>query len=402
MCVTASLPLCDDSVLYGLSVMEIMSVGEPISGSAFWALKTVSPVDGGVGWTVVDEEYQVQPQAAGFFYALRFAGDRAEGTCRTYSRHLSLYFTWLAETHRDWRQVGAADLASFVQWLQRTPARRGRYDRPGGRSEMVRLPGDEPVRGPATINGSVTAVRELYGWLAAHDQIDAGIARRISAARVRKKDPRRRPEALDDDQVGRLLGVCTNARDRFLVQLLWRCGLRLSEALGLRREDLHFLPSSEHVGCPVPGAHVHVIRREGNENGAWAKSRWPRYVPAPRELVDAYAAYRWQRAEVAAASGSDFVFVNLWGGMIGRALRPATVEELFVRHSVQVGFKARPHMLRHAFGTALAQAGTPVDVIQHLLGHVWITSTQVYLHPSWEQMRQAVERVPAAVSGSGS
>jgi integrase/recombinase XerD len=355
-------------------------------------------VDGSVGWTVVDDEYEVQPQAAAFLYALRFAADRAEGTCRTYSRHLSLYFTWLAENRRDWRQIGAADLASFVLWLQRTPTRRGRYGGPRARSEIIRLSVDEPVRSASTVNGITTAVREFYGWLAAHDQVDTGIVRRLSAARVRKKDPQRRPEVLADDQVQRLLGVCTNARDRFLVQLLWRCGLRLSEALGLRREDLHFLPSSEHVGCQVPGAHVHVIRREGNENGAWAKSRWPRYVPAPRELVDAYVAYRWERAEVPAAAASDFVFVNLWGGMIGRALRPATVEELFVRYSALVGFKARPHMLRHAFGTALAQAGTPVDVIQHLLGHAWITSTQVYLHPSWEQMRCAVERVSVASS----
>jgi site-specific recombinase XerD len=382
--------------------MEIMSSTAPVSGSAFWALKTVSQVDGGVGWTVVDDEYEVQPQAAAFLYALRFAADRAEGTCRTYSRHLSLYFTWLVESRRDWRRISAADLASFVQWLQRTPPRRGRYDRRRGQSEMIRLPGDEPVRSASTVNGITTAVREFYRWLADHDQIDAGIARRLSAARVRKKDPQRRPEVLADEQVRRLLGVCTNARDRFLVQLLWRCGLRLSEALGLRREDLHFLPSSEHAGCRIPGAHVHVIRREGNENGAWAKSRWPRYVPAPRELVDAYTAYRWQRAEVPAAAASDFVFVNLWGGTIGRALRPATVEDLFVRHSALLGFKARPHMLRHAFGTVLAQAGTPVDVIQHLLGHAWITSTQVYLHPSWEQMRCAVERVSSASSQDAS
>ncbi len=46
---------------------------------AFWALETRSPVDGKVGWTVVDDDYQVQPQAAAFLYALRFAGDRAEG-----------------------------------------------------------------------------------------------------------------------------------------------------------------------------------------------------------------------------------------------------------------------------------------------------------------------------------
>jgi site-specific recombinase XerD len=203
--------------------MELMSSTQPASVSVFWALKTVSSVDGSVGWTVVDDEYEVQPQAAAFLYALRFAADRAEGTCRTYSRHLSLYFTWLAESRRDWRQIGAGDLASFVLWLQRTPTRRSRDGGPRARPEMIRVAVDEPVRSASTVNGITTAVRELYGWLAAHDQVDAGIARRLSAARVRKKSPQRRPEALADDQVQQLLGVCTNARDRFLVQLLWRC-----------------------------------------------------------------------------------------------------------------------------------------------------------------------------------
>lgn len=367
---------------------------------AFWALKTVAAVDGRVGWTVIDDDYEVQPQSAAYLYAMRFAGDRAEGTCRTYAHHLSLFFTWLAETNRDWRRVGADDLASFVLWLERTPSRRGPFRRHNARPEPLRLSLGEAVRAPSTVNGITTAVRELYGWLADHDQVDARLARRLSASRVRKRNVKRPPQHLSVDQVQALLAACTNARDRFLVMVMWRCGLRLSEALGLRRDDLHFLPSSEHLDCTVPGAHVHVIRREGNENGTWAKSRWPRYVPAGREVVEAYAGYRWERSEVRAAEGSDFVFVNLWGGTVGRALRPASVEDLFVRQSRLVGFRARPHMLRHSFGTALADAGVAVDVIQQLLGHAWITSTQVYLHPSWEQMRAAVGRLAAVPAGA--
>jgi len=60
---------------------------------AFWAMPTVSPVDGRTAWTVVDDDCVVQPEAAEFLFALRFASDRAEGTCRTYARHLSLFFT---------------------------------------------------------------------------------------------------------------------------------------------------------------------------------------------------------------------------------------------------------------------------------------------------------------------
>lgn len=362
---------------------------------AYWALETRSPVDGKVSWTVVDDDYEVQPQAAAFLYALRFAGDRAQGTCRTYAHHLSLFFSWVSEPGRDWAGIGADDLASFVLWLERTPSRRGRRGRGQSRPDVVRLAGGDPVRAASTVNGVTTAVRELYRWLADHDQFDPRLARRLSASRLRKKHPQRRPQHLGVDQVRALMAGCTNDRDRFLVMVMWRCGLRLSEALGLRREDLHFLPSSEHVGCAVPGAHVHVIRRDGNENGAWAKSRWPRYVPAGRDVVEAYADYRRERDGFPDAGGSDFVFVNLWGGTVGRALRPATVEDLFVRQSQRLGFRARPHMLRHSFGTALAEAGVAVEVIQQLLGHAWITSTQVYLHPSWEQMRAAVEHVGA-------
>jgi len=367
---------------------------------AFWALETRSAVDGKVGWTVVGDDYEVQPQAAAFLYALRFAADRAEGTCRTYAHHLSLFFSWVAETGRDWAMVGADDLASFVLWLERTPSRRGRRrGHEQSRPDVVRLAGGETVRGASTVNGITTAVRELYRWLADHDQVDPRLAGRLSVARVRKKHPQRRPQHLEVEQVRALMAGCKNDRDRFLVVVMWRCGLRLSEALGLRREDVHFLPSSEHAGCAVPGAHVHVIRRDGNENGAWAKSRWPRYVPAGREVVGAYGAYRRERDGFPAAGASDFVFVNLWGGAVGRALRPATVEDLFVRQSNHLGFRARPHMLRHSFGTAMAEAGVAVEVIQQLLGHAWITSTQVYLHPSWEQMRGAVERV-GATSGA--
>lgn len=194
----------------------------------------------------------MQPQAAAFLYALRFAGDRAEGTCRTYAHPLSLFFTWVSEAGRDWTAMGADDLASFVLWLERTPSRRGRRGRGRSRPDVVRLAGGEPVRAASTVNGVTTAVRELYRWLADHDQFDPRLAGRLSASRMHKKHPQRRPQHLGVEQVRALMAGCTNDRDRFLVMVMWRCGLRLSEALGLRREDVHFLPSSEHVAAPCP------------------------------------------------------------------------------------------------------------------------------------------------------
>ena len=73
----------------------------------------------------------------------------------------------------------------------------------------------------------------------------------------------------------RLLRACRSARDRLLVLLLARAGLRRGELVGLRREDLHFLIDASSLGCSFPGSHLHVVRRP-NSNGAWAKSRHSR------------------------------------------------------------------------------------------------------------------------------
>jgi integrase/recombinase XerD len=96
------------------------------------------------------------------------------------------------------------------------------------------------------------------------------------------------PEALTDEQVAAVLACCRRPRDRFMVVVLRVAGLRIGEALGLRRADMHLLPDSRGLGCTVVGAHVHVQPR-ANPNGALAKSRSPRTVPASDAVLAAYA-----------------------------------------------------------------------------------------------------------------
>lgn len=80
-----------------------------------------------------------------------------------------------------------------------------------------------------------------------------------------------------------------------MVEALYATGLRVAELCGLRLSDLHLVPSALHLGCQAPGPHLHVVRREDNENGALAKSIFPRRVPVGRELVWSYNAYRAER-----------------------------------------------------------------------------------------------------------
>jgi site-specific recombinase XerD len=185
-------------------------------------------------------------------------------------------------------------------------------------------------------------------------------------------------------------------RDRFLLVLLWFGGLRIGEALGLRRSDLHFMASSTSVGCQVPGPHVHVVRRD-NSNRASAKSRDSRAVPVGAWVLAYYDRYVEERLACPVADGCDFAFVNLFHSPLGAPMTDSAVRQLFGRLGRRAGLArpVRPHMLRHACGTEMAQAGVPIDVVQSVLGHRSILSTQMYVHPGPARLRDAVEAVAA-------
>jgi site-specific recombinase XerD len=208
---------------------------------------------------------------------------------------------------------------------------------------------------------------------------------------VRRRRVERPPATLTVDQVGALVDACCNVRDRFIVEALYATGLRVAELCGLHLADLHLVPSAAHLGCKVTGAHLHVERREGNENGALAKSIWPRVVPVTKPLVLCHDAYRFERDAVPEAAESDYLLVNLWRGPLGHALSPDAVERLFMRLSAKVGFHARPHMLRHSFASEVALATKDPALVKELLGHASVVSTDVYMHARWGDMRAAVD-----------
>ncbi|MGH3163061.1 MAG: tyrosine-type recombinase/integrase, partial [Streptosporangiaceae bacterium] len=193
------------------------------------------------------------------------------------------------------------------------------------------------------------------------------------------------------------LRACLSARDRLIVLLMARAGLRRGELCGLRRCDIHLLADSRPLGCEVPRAHLHVIRREDNPNGAWAKSRRQRTVPLDFIIVLAFDTYEFERMRVSRAAGSDFVLVNLFREPVGAPMRPDAVGELITAAGGRAGLEraVTAHQLRHAFGSNLMDAGGALDEAQDILGHACASSTQVYLHPDPARLRAAVDQVPS-------
>ncbi len=277
-------------------------------------------------------------------------------------------------------------------------------------------------RSKKTANAIMTAVCELLRFGARHGWVPLEVANQLSQQKYLQYLPpgydagedgqfrvvraRELKFVVGDDgiawlefgDVERLLAVTEHARDRFLVSLLWCTGLRIGEALGLRREDMHFLADSAALGCHIIGPHLHV-RRRINENGALAKSPHPRSVPVTAELAALYADYVFEREQIPGAVDGDMVFVNLFRGVRGRGVTYSAVKDLFDRLARRAGLTARPHMLRHGAATVWIGTGQPRDVVQKLLGHTSSASLSVYVHAREADKRAAVEKVAAQHGG---
>ncbi len=377
---------------YVRHVTELINVG-------FRAERAVSPRDGGVWWVVLDAGLVVHREASAFLACLQGA-DRSPHTIRAYAGRAALFLGWCAAAGVDWRRVELAQLARFKRWLEVTAGRTGR------------------ARSGSTVNAILTAVCELLRFCARTGLIETAVAERLSEPRwlrftppgfgagesgqfraVRARSLRARaetpfPEALTVEQVNVVLGCCRRPREHFMVILLLDTGLRIGEALGLRRLDMHLLPDSRALGCMVVGAHLHV-RHRANPNGALAKSRFPRTVPASDAVLARYADYQHERDGLVGEQDSEMVLVNLYRAPLGAAMSYRTAKGFFDRLAGGCGFPVRPHMFRHSAATNWVRAGTDLDVVQALLGHASLASTSVYLHAHDEDKRRAVEAVAA-------
>ncbi|WP_330334827.1 tyrosine-type recombinase/integrase [Streptomyces sp. NBC_00536] len=182
--------------------------------------------------------------------------------------------------------------------------------------------------------------------------------RYFAKARHRAAEPNEPVGRATDEEALALLRACRSARDRFIVLLLARAGLRRSEAVGLRREDIHFVLDASGLGCRIPGSHLHVVRRN-NDNGAWAKSRRSSTVPVDFLLVQAYDQYAVERDTCREARDSDFVMVNLFRQPLGAPIPPAALNDLFGRLSRRAGLPKGVHPCQRSRNSSSRPPSSP-------------------------------------------
>ena len=178
----------------------------------------------------------------------------------------------------------------------------------------------------------------------------------------------RLPKALTCDELAALRTVSKNLRDQALIETMVGCGLRVSEACNLKLEEVHWssdTPSLRFVG----------------------KRNKERVVPMNHQVQDALRSW----LDLRGVARSPYVFCNLYNGS---RLSRKTVWDSLKRYAQRAGIRhVHPHMLRHTFGTVLADRGEPVHGIRELMGHASIQTSQIYITVSAEQKRRAVERI---------
>jgi integrase/recombinase XerD len=293
----------------------------------------------------------------------------AAHTLEAYRRDLERYAATLASrglTQID--AVGTTDVADFLAGLREGDA-------------------EHPPLAASSAGRAVVAVRGLHAFALAE-----GIARADPAKAVRPPaPPRRLPKAISVTDVERLLaasgdGGPTGLRDRALLELLYGTGARISEAVGLDVDDLE-LTRSRSAGPaearPPDPARTPVVRL----NGKGGKQRLVPVGNYAREAVEAYLVRARPTLSASARSGqpSPALFLNARGGRLTRqgawgALRAAAGRAGLAEVS--------PHVLRHSFATHLLDGGADVRVVQELLGHASVTTTQVYTLVTVDRLRE--------------
>ncbi len=294
-----------------------------------------------------------------FLQYLRHERGQSDNTAKTYAALLGRFVAWgEAQGLADWTQVELRHLTGFIQY-ERTRPQEVEPDAPA-----KRLSGE-------SVYLEIAALRAFYKFAENEKLLPANLAENLSLPRRWQ----RLPKALSGEEIDRLLkpepvetpeSLC----DQAILELAYASGLRLSELRNIRLEQLH-----------LDAGFINVIGKGNKERvvpvGKSAVNALNRYLEAGRlKLVTPKSpanVFLTQR-------GTPFAAVTLWLHIKNR-VKHAGVER-----------NITPHMLRHSFATHLLEHGADLRVIQELLGHANISTTEIYTHVTGNRLREVHRR----------
>jgi integrase/recombinase XerD len=286
-----------------------------------------------------------------FLAYLEFERGLSRNTLEAYRSDLLQFGRFLAERDGDAASAGAADIGDFLAELAEGNGR--------------------PAASPATIHRKAACLRSFYRHLRREGVRDSDPTSAITGPRRGRK----LPKVLNRSEVALLLdqprGTAPTAlRDRALLELMYACGLRASEAIGIEIGDIDL--------------DVAMLRARG-------KGSKERVVPIGRAAVSAVKIYL-ERGRPALVNGG--VVTHLFVNFRGEQLTRQGLYKIVRRHAATAGMADRmsPHTLRHTFATHLLAGGCDLRSVQEMLGHADVATTQLYTHLSSDRLKDVYFR----------
>jgi integrase/recombinase XerD len=298
-----------------------------------------------------------------FLQFLRHERGHSDNTAKTYSALLGKFVAWANENKiTDWKSVELKHLMAFLQ-VERT--RNTSVGRPPSQIESAKI-SSRRLSGES-VYLEIAALRAFYRFAENEKLLRQNVAENLSLPRRWK----RLPKALSNDEIKKMLepenpetpeSLC----DQAILELAYASGLRLSELKNLRLEQLH-----------LDAGFINVIGKGNKE----------RVVPVGKKAVEALNRYiEIGRLKLITPKspgnvfltkrGTPFASVTLWLRIKNRVLRTGISRNI------------TPHMLRHSFATHLLEHGADLRVIQELLGHASIGTTEIYTHVTGNRLRE--------------
>jgi integrase/recombinase XerD len=285
----------------------------------------------------------VETQIRTFLNGLRVEKGLSDNTIQAYRRDIMKFAAFAAKRRLGASDVGRGDIVDFLGTLYR----KGLDSR--------------------SVARHLVTIRHFFRFALVEGYVQDDPAATIESPRFRQS----LPEFLSLDEVDRLLRqpdttAIVGIRDRAMIELLYSCGLRVSELCGLRVADLE-----AEAGC------LRCIGKGDKE----------RLVPVGRQALEAVQRYlRTSRPQLLGDGSSPHLFLNQAGRKVGRI----TFWKKLGEYGRKAGLRKAltPHMLRHSFATHLLDRGADLRSVQMMLGHSDISTTQIYTHVVEERLKQ--------------
>jgi integrase/recombinase XerC len=262
-------------------------------------------------------------------------------TIKAYTQDLGSFSTYIGS--REWREIDHVTIRGFLSHL---------YEKGLSKTSVAR---------------SLAAVRSLYRWLAQEGMVEQNPAALVSTPKLPKKLPRvPTMEEMNSVLDGAMPEIAAfPERDRLMFELLYGCGIRNSELVGIDLEQIHVK------------AEIILIRGKGKKE---------RYMPFGAAVKLALAAYLPVRQTILSQSrrNTPALLINRRGGR----LTTRSVGRIIKKIAVAKGLSpdVHPHTLRHAFGTHMLEEGADLRAIQEMLGHERLSTTQRYTQLSMKHL----------------